>query len=202
MRSVALIPLLLLAGCEPAGDPVAMSKDDAEARALAADAAELAKSLGVAPAEAARRLRAQAVLGDHLAKLREVHRDRLAGVYYQHEPDFRAVVRLKGDAPVKPHPLNRSPVEGAPIEFRTGAPLTLGELHAARDRHVDALRAIPGLQGYGTDERLGTIALSVHAPGREGEVGGMIADLQQRLDLPLTVEFLPAGATLQDAPAR
>ena len=166
-----------------------------------ADATELAKSLEVTPEEAARRLRAQAVLGDHLARLREVHADRLAGIYYQHHPEFRAVVRLKGEAPPRDHPLNRSPVEGVPIEFRTGAPLSLAELHALRDRYAEALRGIPGLQGYGTDERLGTIALSVHAPGREGEVGGMIAELQERHGIPLTVDFLPAGVKIGDAAA-
>lgn len=202
MRSTAsLAACLVLAACgSPSGQP-ADPPVQTEAEALDADATELAKSLEVTPAEAARRLRAQAALGDHLARLREVHRDRLAGIYYQNHPDFRVVVRLKGNAPVREHPLNRSPVEGVPIEFRTGAEMALGELESARDRHADALRAIPGLQGYGIDERTGTIALGVYAPGREGEVGGMIADLQQRLQVPLTVEFLPASVALQDAPA-
>lgn len=200
----AVLALTLLAACGPAEQAPAdaVTHDPAEAAATMADATEIAKSLEVTPAESARRLRAQAVLGDHLSKLRQVHRDRLAGIYYQHHPDFRAVVRLKGDAPFRHHPLNRSPVENVPIEFRTGAALTIDELHALRDRYADELRAIPGLQGYGTDERLGTIALSVHAPGREGEVGGTIADLQQRHGIPLTVEFLPAGVTIGDGAAR
>ena len=203
MRHHVIPVLLLLAACgSPEEAPSQQgTADPAGEAATMADATELAKSLEVTPAEAARRLRAQAVLGDHLARLREVHADRLAGVYYQHHPDFRAVVRLKGDAPPRGHPLNRSPVDGVPIEFRTGAALSLAELHALRDRYAKELRGIPGLQGYGTDERLGTIALSVHAPGREGEVGGMIADLQQRLSIPLTVEFLPAGVKVGDAVA-
>lgn len=204
MQRYPLFALLLLAACGPNAEPPAdaVTHDPAETAATMADATEIAKSLEVTRAESARRLRAQAVLGDHLARLREVHGDRLAGIYYQHHPDFRAIVRLKGDAPFRHHPLNRSPVEGVPIEFRTGAALSLDELHALRDRYADELRAIPGLQGYGTDERLGTIALSVHARGREGEVGGMIADLQQRRGIPLTVEFLPAGVTIGDGAAR
>ena len=196
-----LVLLALLAACGSPEESPAPEVDAAE-KATRADATEIAKSLEVTPAEAARRLRAQAVLGDHLARLRAAHRDRLAGSYYQHEPDFRAVVRLKGDAPVRAHPLNRSPVEGVPIEFRTGAPLSLDELHALRDRHAAALRSIPGLQGYGTDERLGTIALSVHAPGREGEIGGRVAELQARLGIPLTVEFVPAAVELQPGGGR
>lgn len=202
MRSTAFLAVCLaLAACGSPGDRPADPPVQTEAEALDADATELAKSLEVTPAEAARRLRAQAALGDHLARLREAHRDRLAGIYYQSHPDFRVVVRLKGNEPVRGHPLNRSPVDGVPIEFRTGAEMSLVELEGARDRHVDALRAIPGLQGHGIDERTGTIALGVYAPGREGEVGGMVADLQQRLQVPLTVEFLPAGLALQDAPA-
>ena len=204
MRRDVIYVLLLLAGCgSPDEAPSRQTPADrAEAAATMADATEIAKSLDVPPAEAAPRLRAQGGIGDHLARLREVHADRLAGIFYQHHPDFRAVVRLKGQTPPRSHALNQSPVEGVPIEFRTGAALSLDELHELRDRHADALRRIPGLQGYGTDERLGTLSLSVHAPGREGEIGKMIADLQVRLGLPLTVEFLPAGATLQDAPAR
>jgi hypothetical protein len=203
MRFDVIAVLLLVAACGSPDDAPSQREaaSPAEQAATMADAAEIAKSLEVSPEEAARRMRAQAVLGDHLARLREVHADRLAGVYYQHHPDFRVIVRLKGDAPPRDHPLNRSPVDGVPIEFRTGAPLTLAELHALRDRYARELRRIPGLQGYGTDESLGTIALSVHAPGREGEVGGMIADLQERLSIPLTVEFLPAGVTVQDAVA-
>jgi hypothetical protein len=202
MRSAACLAIcMVLAACgSPSGQP-ADPPVQTEAEALDADATELAKSLEVTPAEAARRLRAQAALGDHLARLRDVHRDRLAGIYYQNHPDFRVVVRLEGDQPVGEHVLNRSPVDGVPIEFRTGAEMSLDELQSARDRHADALRAIPGLQGYGVDERTGTIALGVYAPGREGEVGGMIADLQQRLQVPLTVEFLPTSVALQDAPA-
>jgi streptogrisin C len=194
--------LLAVAGCGTADEPSDSPAVQTEGAAVEADAAEIAKSLEVTPAEAARRLRAQAVLGDHLARLREVHRDRLAGVYYQHQPDFRLVVRLKGDAPVPPHPLNRSPVDGVPIEFRPGAPLTLDELAAGRDRHADALRAVPGLQGLGTDERTGTIQLTVHAPGQEGAVGGQIADLQARLGLPLTVEFVPEPVSVEPGGTR
>lgn len=193
---------LALAGCGSSSDTADPPAVQTEAEAIGADAAEIAKSLEVTPSEAARRLRAQAVLGDHLARLREVHRDRLAGVYYQHQPDFRAIVRVKGEAPVRPHPLNRSPVEGVPIEFRTGASMTLDELHALRDRHGAALRAIPGLQGYGTDERTGTIQLSVYAPGREGVVGGQIADLQARLGVPLTVEFVANPVSAEPGGAR
>lgn len=203
MRHHAVLALLLLAACGSPDEATSQKAgaDRAEAAATMADATELARSLEVTPAEAARRLRAQAVLGDHLARLRKVHADRLAGAYYQQHPDFRAVVRLKGEAPPRHHPLNRSPVDGVPIEFRVGAPQTLAELHALRDRHSEALRGIPGLEGYGTDERLGTIALSVHAPGREGEVGDMIANLQTRLGLPLTVDFLTAGVRTGDAAA-
>src|SRR5687768_15094375 len=101
MRHHVIAVLLLLAACGSADEAPSQqdTADPVEEAATIADATELAKSLEVTPAEAARRLRAQAVLGDHLSGLRAVHADRLAGVYYQHHPDFRAVVRLKGEGP-------------------------------------------------------------------------------------------------------
>src|SRR5687768_12215499 len=83
----------------PVGGPTPGNAGAAADAALLADATEIANSLGVSPQEAARRLRAQAILGAHLSQLREVHRGRIAGIYYQHQPDFRVVVRLKGSEP-------------------------------------------------------------------------------------------------------
>lgn len=210
-RLATLIVLLGLAACglpgaqesADAGSPTAEPTRGTDAQvqtpdeALSADAAQMAASLKLPQAEAERRLRAQAVLGDHLARLREVHRDRLAGIYLQQAPDFRAVVRLKGDAPPRPHPLNASPVPGVPIEFRTGAAHTLDELHAARDAHAEDIVRIPGLQGYGTDERTGALALSVYAPGREAEVRRAVAKLQAHMGVPLHIEFVSAPVTLE-----
>jgi hypothetical protein len=138
MRTI-LLTALLAAAC---GSPQQAVRIQTPEEALSADAASLARDAGVSQAEAERRLRAQAVLGDHLARLREAHRARVAGIYYQSAPDFRVVVRLKGDAPVAANALNESPVAGVPIEFRTGAAHSLDELLALQEAHRAEIAAM------------------------------------------------------------
>lgn len=192
MRTM-IIASLLAAAC---GAPQQVRVQTPE-EALSADAASLARDVGVSQAEAARRLRAQAALGDHLARLREAHRARVAGIYYQSAPDFRVIVRLKGDAPVAANALNESPVAGVPIEFRTGAAHSMDELLALQETHRAEIAAIEGLQGYGPDERTGAILLDVYAPDHEAETRAQAAALEALLGAPVVVNFAPAPVELQ-----
>lgn len=133
------------------------------------DAAGYAKQHAVPLAEAERRLRLETRSGDVASLLGNEFKDRLAGMFVEHRPTYRIVVRLTGSSPVKPR-LIRIGNDGVPVVFMTGASATRQQLADIAQENTRLLQAsIPDLQGIGIDETTGEIVLTVYAPGRESK---------------------------------
>jgi streptogrisin C len=167
-------------------------------QALSADARSLAADRGLTQIEAERRLRIQMAAGRTVSQLRRQFAGRLAGLYYEHEPTYRLVVRLKGDAP-EPDRLLALGGSRLPVVFRTGASATVAELLAAMQAHGDQIKAaLPGLMGMGVDERTGEIVLDVYARGAEAEhARSQAAKLTAIVGQPLRIEVLDAPVSAQ-----
>jgi streptogrisin C len=169
-------------------------------QALSADARSLAADRKIPQAEAERRLRIQLAAGSTVRQLRAQFQSRLAGLYYEHDPEYRLVVRLTGEVPVK----DRIVALGGghlPIVFRTGASATVAELVAAMQAHGEEIKAaLPGLMGMGVDERTGEIVLDVYARGAEAELAlAQRSELANLVGQPIRIELLDAPVTLGDA---
>ena len=124
---------------------------------------------GLSVTEAEQRLKVVEALGNEVANLRTEFKARLAGIYLDHLPGQRIVVRLTGKTPVPTRQaINK---EGSiPIVFVTGASATFKELEAVLAAHEDTLFSkIPALQGLYADERTGDIVLVVHATAAESK---------------------------------
>lgn len=157
--------------------------------AIRQDAEALAASRGISLGEAMKAVRAQDGLGDEIDRLRKEFSGRIAGVYLVYEPEYKMVVRLKGQAPVNRRLLKLADSE-VPVEFEVGASATAEELVAAYQRNLPAIRELfPTLQGLGTDERTGEIAVIVQAAGTAAEtVRGKRDDLFKLLGHPIRIE--------------
>ncbi|SJM95291.1 hypothetical protein [Crenothrix polyspora] len=142
------------------------------AHSLDMDATEYTKAYDVSFTEALRRLIIQLSSDDVEADLKNKYKDRLAGMYVEHTPNYRLVVRLKGNAGVldTTFPLaNKTPVPFAepldlPVVFQTGAEYTLAELEKIRDAHLKEFGAIPDLESVEIDERSGELVVDVFEP--------------------------------------
>lgn len=136
-----------------------------EARVAASEegvaAAGYSKEHKVSLAEAAKRLRIQDEFGQTAANLREEFSERLAGIYLQHEPDYRIIVRLVGKNAVEERMLvfPSGPIR---ISFRPGASATKYELLAAVKRKREILKKmLPDMQSISVDERTGQIVIQI-----------------------------------------
>jgi len=135
---------------------------------LKKDAEAIAKMQRISPEDAQRRLKLQAAASDQLVvPLKEEFKDRLVGIYIEHVPVDRLVVRLKGDTPVPNRHLN---VDGDTLvtTFIHGHSHTKAELREILAKNWQALQtAIQGLHGSYTDERTGEVVLMVDSKNNE-----------------------------------
>lgn len=133
------------------------------AEALAQDAGEYARAHGVPLAQAMQRLRAQEESVAETDRIAAAFADRLAGISIEHDPIYRIVVLLTGEAAVPERTIRAGGMD-VPVLFRTGAEATRAEIVAAIETHRDAIRkALPGAAGMGVDPRTGTLVLMVRA---------------------------------------
>lgn len=131
------------------------------AQILAQDGAEYARRYAVPPAEALQRLQAQEASVAATDRLQEVYADRLAGIVIEHQPDYRIVVLLTGDAPVADQSVSAGGLQ-VPVTFRTGANATRAEIITAIRTHQAAIRAkLPRPPGMGADPRTGELVVMI-----------------------------------------
>ncbi len=137
---------------------------------LEIDSRSYAADTGVSIDEAVRRLRLQAHLGKITGLLKDATGERFAGLWFEHHPEYRIVVRLAGDAPT-PFALKSAVSESImPITFVTGGTATLAELTELIDASIDDLLAlVPGLAGTEVDVRTGEIVLTLEKNGTDGQ---------------------------------
>jgi hypothetical protein len=131
------------------------------AEALVQDAREYAKRYGLPLGEAVQRLRAQEESVPATDRIRDIYRDRLAGISIEHLPELRILVLLTGSDPVPGETISAGGLT-VPIVFRTGAAGTQAEIALAIATHQAAIKAVlPGAQGMGVDTRTGELVLLV-----------------------------------------
>lgn len=109
--------------------------------ALMQDAKMYASRFGVDLDEAIRRLKLQSEIGDLNAELAAKERDTFAGLWIQHQPEYRVIVRFtrNGGVTIRPY-IENGPLADI-IEIRT-ASVTLAELEADRDQAARIARGL------------------------------------------------------------
>jgi hypothetical protein len=164
------------------------------AEALLPDARSYAAEFNVSIDEAVRRLRAQEQQGDVIERLRNATRSRLAGLWREHKPEFRLVVRLVGNAPAPPEFQAAAAGSPTPVVFVTGAAATQAELLDKIHSSLPMFKAaLPGLTGTDVDVKTGEIVLTVYAVGAAGEAAKTKgAELGKQLGHPVRIDLIDA----------
>jgi streptogrisin C len=146
----------------PAPPPTIAEIVQTPAEALAQDAAEYARLYDVPLDQAVRRLRAQQESVAATDRIQASYRDRLAGIFIEHRPDYRMIVLLTGDEPVAGTSVNAGGMT-VPIEFRTGAPASRDRLLAAIGDHQKEIRsALPHPPALAADPRTGELVVMTY----------------------------------------
>lgn len=161
-------------------------------QAFEVDVLGVAKAHGISPEAARSRLNVENHLRPILKRVRSQYASRLAGVYIEHAPTSRLVVRLTGTDAVRPefHQFGADPLE---VTYALGADRTLADLQRTFDAKFPALIArVPGVQGGYVDQRTGEIVVDVLKEARLGK----IADVQRlavgHFDAPVRIETMDA----------
>src|SRR6476469_4520482 len=153
MRTILLLIMALLTTPALAAEQTVQGPSTA----LASDAASYATAHGVSPEEGLRRLRLQLASIGAAEHLRVQFADRLAGLFVEHQPEWRLVVLMTGDVPPTRLLMSSGGMQ-IPVELRGGAGATRAAVLAALDAHRSALStAVPGIRGMGADPRTGTL---------------------------------------------
>lgn len=164
------------------------------AEALQQDGRSYATEFNVGIDEAVRRLRAQEQQGDVIARLRDANRSRFAGLWIEHQPTFRVVVRLTGDAPASPEFETAAAGSPIPVAFVTNATATESQVLAKIRESLPLFKAaLPALMGTDMDVKTGDIVLTVYAVGAAGEAAkAKGAELGRQIGHPVRIELVGA----------
>ena len=156
--------------------------------AMAQDAAEYARRYNVSLNIAVRRLRAQQDSVGVTDELGKTFRDRLAGIFIEHEPAFRIVVRLTGADQVPDRAVRLEGIN-IPIVFQTAAPATRDRILAAIEQHqADIRRAVSTPPGMGVDPKNGMLAVLVRARDVEqGDTQRLAENLSAMAGVPVEI---------------
>lgn len=126
----------------------------------------VAEALGISQEEARRILNVQEHSGELAERLRAQYSDRLAGIYLEHEPSSRLVVRLTGHDAVRPQ-FHQFGADSLEVAFDVGAEHTFASLQKRFDAGFPQLgERVKGLQGGYVDERTGEIVIEVVHDGK------------------------------------
>jgi streptogrisin C len=179
---------------EPTPKP-RMSRDSA----LRQDAEALASARSIPLGQALKALRSEEDSVDEIDKLRREFGGRVAGVYVEHNPEYKIFVRLKGNGAVS-NRLLKFASGNIPVQFVSGASSSVEELNTALSQNLDAVKAIfPTLQGVGTDEKSGEAVVIVQATGSGvQDVMNKKSDLFKLMGHPVRIDVVAQAATDSD----
>ena len=141
--------------------------------------------------EAVRRLRLQDEAPAAINSLRTEFAPRLAGLFYQHEPDFRLVLRLIGGQRVNDR-IVELPSGALHVSFIVGAAASYDELKLAAQSHdLQLLAKFPEIQSVSADQRTGKILIRIRS-AQEHHAGwqNRKADFETTLGHPVELQFL------------
>lgn len=124
-----------------------------EEEALAVDAKMYSVTFDVDEGEAIRRLKLQDVVGELDAELSKREENSFAGLWIQHQPEYRVIVQFtqNGEATIRPY-IENGPLAGA-VDVRS-ASVPLNQLEIARDQAAQVTQklSIPSYSGINVVE--------------------------------------------------
>ncbi len=181
-----------IVAAEKAGEPIldttAMPSDTAatltDDEAVAKDADWYAGAFNVTKEEAVARTQAMTDSDDVVVKLREALPERFAGIWLEHEPKYRMVVRFTGGDEGLDDVRTIAASSPIPVEVQTGAELGLLELLAVLEK-MPAILGDAWASGS-ADERTGRITVSL-MPGSNLDAARLETDLEARFGVPVSV---------------
>ena len=187
------VPLLLLFSAIPASAAAAPPRLLTPDEALARDAERYAARFGVGAEDALLALRKQFASTAITDRLRTQYRERLAGIYIEHQPRWGIVVVLTGTAAPPPMVIEEGG-QSFPVRFVTGAPVTRDVALQVLDANRATLaQAVPGYRGAGYDTRTGRLIV-MQRPGIDPRSADELASaLYDRLGIPVRVRRLEAS---------
>jgi len=162
--------------------------------ALNRDAEFIAKHSGLPYEDVQRQLRLQAANGSLISGLREEFKDRFAGIYAEHYPIDRIVVRLTGDTPVVSRKLQFGD-DLLMVDFIVAQAHTHAELvNAIMEKSAALKKLFPQLQGLSANEKTGEVVLDIYVPVKDSEIiDKMRAAAQKILQVPARINSVSVG---------
>ncbi|WP_420642207.1 hypothetical protein [Candidatus Leptofilum sp.] len=165
-RKLILLFVVLLAACSPGGAEPDLVETAVPTSEINPDAQAFADDLGISLEEASRRLNLQDAIGEFAAALEANEADSFAGLWIQHEPEYKVVVAFvgeEGEAMIRPY-LQTYPQLSDVIEIRT-AQYTLAELVAVQREAFDIVAQLEPMSiAGGVDVMENRVFLTVGNP--------------------------------------
>jgi len=161
-------------------------------KGFSGDAEFISHHYGLPLADVQRQLRLQNSRGNLVGDLREEFKDRLAGIYVEHYPADRLVVRLTGNLQVPSRELKIGD-DNLRVDFVHGQEHRTIDLEKAINNNWDKLGSLfPELQGTETDDRTGEVVLYIYVPNTSTEkTDEMRALAQEILKVPVRINAVP-----------
>ncbi len=143
----------------------------------------MARSFGISPAAAASRMNIEEHAPDIVERIRTQYANRLAGIYIEHAPMHRLVVRLSGFSTV-PREFYQFGSGQLVVDYQVGAEHTFADLQKRFERGFAGLKTrLPQLQSGYVDERTGQLVLEVVTPKADKKAAVNVAAAAQRQQL-------------------
>jgi streptogrisin C len=200
LLSIALAGMTTLYGSNQAFAEDLSLVTTPSAKAFDQDAEQYSQDYRVLYSEALRRLIIQNSSGEIVQQLESEFKNRLAGIYFEHEPNYKLIVVLTGNAPI----LNRNVVlknnttvsfAGSlvlPIEFKVGAKLNRSQLiRMIEENHINLKKAFPNIQAISINEKDGTLDVELYEPNGVDLSARSQKTALRSSDKPLSISNLP-----------
>ncbi|KLI98166.1 hypothetical protein WQ56_15640 [Luteimonas sp. FCS-9] len=156
-------------------------------QALDVDVIGTANALNITPEQARSRLNVEFHAGDLAERIRSEHKDRVAGIYIEHEPESRLVVRLTGHEAIRPE-FHQFGADRLEVAYELGAEHTFAELQRWFDSFVPKLHAsLTNWQGGYVDERTGEIVLYVLRSENVASVSDIRQSIERSAGVPVRI---------------
>lgn len=186
-----------------ASEEGARSADQSEPAVPRYDTAEeaYAAEFDVSVEEAGERLALQQQLDTTLQQLRQLAGDRFAGNWIEHQPTYRAVVRLTGPVADQEAFEALAADAAAPVEVRTDAPLSLAELQAEREKVQEELRRLLPTASTGIHVQTGSVLVYATTPDNSPQRSTQttaISEVRALTDAPVRVTNMPGRPQAQN----
>ena len=169
----------------------AAARVETAAEALEQDAHDYGAARGLPDEEALRRLEAQEGSVSATDLLRERFVKRFAGLFIEHDPEYRIVVLLTGRKKVRAETILAGGTR-VPVVFRTGAKATQKEVVAAIRRHqADIRAALQYPPAMGADPRTGELVVLVNYKdaARYG-ADTLVSEFERLTDVPVRIRVM------------